>query len=597
MPTDIEALSGVDATDFARVAQQAVGYQAINVKAYGATGDGVADDTAEIQAAIDAAYAIGDTSDGTYFGSIIFFPPGVYLVTDTLLFNAGNANISIIGSGRRCTKIIGGFAGYIIDKPDDNAQALDLISDITIKNSSIDQRSGAIRLCTSNGAVIERCRIEGFIGIDNSGNAFCTSIRNCELTTGQTTPPPGSVGIFATQTGIYNTRITNYDHAVRSFNAGQFISGSAAEVCNQGLILGYSAGASFTGSITNDELTVTEMFRFKSTDGDWPALDGSNIGDNIRVGTALYGTGVPNGTVISSLGTGVGATGTYNLSSSGLTLAERGFSVTGVADVLQGVSVQGFQTERCLVAVALYSVTAANVSGCVLTGSQGPPNEIVSSSYSAPNLEVTTNDYALVDQINGGVMSSPQTFYLVDWQASGTAIPNGNYTCTIVDHNTFTFNPGGNPGTIGGSKNWSRLPQYALRTRAISNSHISSIIPTVASEVADIDLSWDGNTTSTVPGAVVLSGIGAGATWIMPPSNHKSAFKYIQCAGTGFSDVLTFNELPGQAGSTYVTAAVEGMEFNISNCGTTTFAATANGSGSENVKVRYNGSTWTVAGA
>ena len=51
-----------------------------NVRAFGAVGDGVADDTEAIQAAIDAA--LESTWSGQYSG--VYFPPGVYLVTDTL---------------------------------------------------------------------------------------------------------------------------------------------------------------------------------------------------------------------------------------------------------------------------------------------------------------------------------------------------------------------------------------------------------------------------------------------------------------------------------------------------------------------------------
>lgn len=47
-----------------------------NVKAYGAVGDGSADDTAEIQAALDAAEAAG--------GGIAFMPPGTYKYTSTI---------------------------------------------------------------------------------------------------------------------------------------------------------------------------------------------------------------------------------------------------------------------------------------------------------------------------------------------------------------------------------------------------------------------------------------------------------------------------------------------------------------------------------
>lgn len=48
-----------------------------NVKSFGATGDGVTDDTAAIQAAIDAANAAK--------GGTVFVPAGVYLITDSLV--------------------------------------------------------------------------------------------------------------------------------------------------------------------------------------------------------------------------------------------------------------------------------------------------------------------------------------------------------------------------------------------------------------------------------------------------------------------------------------------------------------------------------
>lgn len=62
----------------------------------------------------------------------------------------------------------------------------------------------------------------------------------------------------------------------------------------------------FTGSITGSILTVATM----RTAG---VTNGTGL---IAVGDTLFGTGVPNGVTILSLGTGVGAAGTYNLSSS-----------------------------------------------------------------------------------------------------------------------------------------------------------------------------------------------------------------------------------------------------------------------------------------
>lgn len=55
-------------------------------------GDGVADDTAAIQGAIDAAEAAS--------GGIVFFPAGTYLVTSPLDFASGLNGLVLLGSGR-----------------------------------------------------------------------------------------------------------------------------------------------------------------------------------------------------------------------------------------------------------------------------------------------------------------------------------------------------------------------------------------------------------------------------------------------------------------------------------------------------------------
>jgi hypothetical protein len=50
------------------------GYSVVNVKDYGATGNGVTDDTAAIQAAVNACPV----------GGIVYFPPGTYMISATL---------------------------------------------------------------------------------------------------------------------------------------------------------------------------------------------------------------------------------------------------------------------------------------------------------------------------------------------------------------------------------------------------------------------------------------------------------------------------------------------------------------------------------
>lgn len=74
------------------------GASGYNVKAFGAVGDGVADDTAEIQAAIDAAFSAG--------GGTVHIPTGTYLVSSIVKNWTGAVTVNIRGAGKRATKLL-----------------------------------------------------------------------------------------------------------------------------------------------------------------------------------------------------------------------------------------------------------------------------------------------------------------------------------------------------------------------------------------------------------------------------------------------------------------------------------------------------------
>ncbi len=83
------APSGTGASVVTNLADK--GGQVFNVKAYGAKGDGTTDDTAAIQAAIDAA--------GAAHG-IVYLPPGTYDVSSTLEWPSSGADpVVLMGSG------------------------------------------------------------------------------------------------------------------------------------------------------------------------------------------------------------------------------------------------------------------------------------------------------------------------------------------------------------------------------------------------------------------------------------------------------------------------------------------------------------------
>ncbi|HET7460802.1 MAG TPA: glycosyl hydrolase family 28-related protein [Longimicrobium sp.] len=78
-----------------------------DVKAYGATGDASTNDTTAIQAAVSAANAVvSSLSDSASVqsgkGAIVYFPPGIYLITSTLHISSG---VSLRGAGMNTSQL------------------------------------------------------------------------------------------------------------------------------------------------------------------------------------------------------------------------------------------------------------------------------------------------------------------------------------------------------------------------------------------------------------------------------------------------------------------------------------------------------------
>lgn len=146
-----------------------------NVKAYGAKGDGVTDDTVSINKAISACSSAG--------GGIVFFPPGTYIkdggVTITI-----PSNVHVIGSGVGSTIIklknsASNRTVFLIANFANNASISDLSIDGNRANQTANDGYGIFSY-KSNDCKIERVNITKccFQGIGLS-NCFNFTIRDC----------------------------------------------------------------------------------------------------------------------------------------------------------------------------------------------------------------------------------------------------------------------------------------------------------------------------------------------------------------------------------------------------------------------------------
>ena len=106
---------GIAQNHLARAQERA---KVVSVKAFGAKGDGVADDTAAIQAAINAAQA----------GETIYFPSGIYEVSDFVVKN--RSGLSFIGVGQN--SVIRQKAGVV------RMATIEVSRDIVISNLTFD---------------------------------------------------------------------------------------------------------------------------------------------------------------------------------------------------------------------------------------------------------------------------------------------------------------------------------------------------------------------------------------------------------------------------------------------------------------------------
>lgn len=283
-----------------------------NVKAHGAIGDGIADDTSAIQAAIDAAGVAGEGR--------VYVPPGNYKLTNTLTLNASrsvrlsgangpNADPGFTESGSR---IFGAIAGPLIERTAIAQDVAVVIEDLSIHNTN--NAGTCIKLAGLQApAGIYRCSIRGHIGVNLTSNIFQCAIENCFIQIGGTTYA-GSQGIAMTgHTNIVSCDLSGYEIGILAHGPASAIMGGRIETCGTGVKLG-TGGDLFKGSVSDINFEACDT-AVKVQEAGPAVLYGLQISGTAGSpsGGSLFGIDVDNTFGLTVIGCGIGGNATADI--------------------------------------------------------------------------------------------------------------------------------------------------------------------------------------------------------------------------------------------------------------------------------------------
>ena len=221
--------------------------ESVSVLDFGAVGDGVADDTAEIQAAIDAVGAAG--------GGVVYLPPGTYLVsgTGTIAIQINHNNVTLAGAGQNTStiKLANSQDKYTIYAADKTSLRFrDLTIDGNNSNQSAAGLSGLYTLRCSD-LTCERVSV-----INAYGHGFFNSVGGTDSTLSKRIR---YYNCYASGCGAVGNSATGTGFAVNSENV--VLSGCTSEQNNLGgikctgsdvVIQGCVAQNNTSGGFTND---------------------------------------------------------------------------------------------------------------------------------------------------------------------------------------------------------------------------------------------------------------------------------------------------------------------------------------------------------
>lgn len=320
----------------------------VSVKDFGAVGNGVADDTVAIQAAIDATPVYGTT----------FFPAGTYIITATLNLKS---NTGVDGQGATIkAKDAVNFEYMMLAASKTNVTVKNIRFDANKANRSAGQNVRFMCLgftdcddCTASNVYVENAR--GYssipaVGLAVGGSSIRCKIENCTAVNCGDSGANAADGFFASGEsnliiGCLATNCTDTGFVIESSNASGIV-GCIARSCN--------AGAAITNAVNADKygnfISGVSVFDWNSA-----VTGGIQIGCPLNTSTgALYDTVVSDVTVVAVTG-GKGTGPAINLRQTGTPKAVR---VT-----LNNVRIRTASAQGILVDADQVSIRGCDISG------------------------------------------------------------------------------------------------------------------------------------------------------------------------------------------------------------------------------------------
>jgi hypothetical protein len=432
----------------------------INVKDYGALGDGVTNDKPAIDLAIAAANAAGVSARGVD----LYFPAGVYILS-TALANYISNNVTVNGAGWQSTVIYANYTtGDILQLGNGTSKSGGGIRNLSVWCSGARTSGASINVNAMNDAVIQDVVINYcYQGVYIQGSSIKVWIDRVEINNTNSTANAAGIlvtnglagdtyirqvimsngtactaGIQITQSGHFAIINCNVTKAV----TGLLINPAAATTYVSYGFIEHSLFDSCTtnGMLISPSTSATAMVRSLTFVDSWFSGSTANPGYGIQITTAasaiVDGLNFIGCRVLNNYTHGVYfvASGPTNVSFIDCRICGNSAGSSGAADgVNLAAAVSGITISYCKIGMA---GTATNTQRYAINVAAGASSDLkFTNNDCQPNVTVGTNGYINLGALTGGgniIRDNQPCVYAGDGQASVAASAAITATETII---------------------------------------------------------------------------------------------------------------------------------------------------------------------